>query len=38
MHDEHGKLLEEREKQKADAIRRKILEDKASRDQQLKDE
>lgn len=38
MHDEHGKLLEEREQQKADANRQKILDDKNSRDQQLKDE
>ena len=38
MHDEHGKLLEQREKQKVDIIRQKILEDKVSRDQQMKDE
>lgn len=33
MYDEHGKLLEEREKEKQDAIRKKIMEDKAGRDQ-----
>lgn len=33
MHDEHGKLLEQREKQKAEATKMKILEDKNSRDQ-----
>jgi hypothetical protein len=38
MHDEHGKLLEQREKQKAENVKRKIQEDKASRDQQLRDE
>ena len=38
MHEEHGKLLEQREKEKADAVREKIMNDKASRDQQLRDE
>ena len=38
MHEEHGKLLEQREKEKAEAVREKIMNDKASRDQQLKDE
>jgi hypothetical protein len=33
MHTEHGKLLAQREKEKADAIKAKILEDKAGRDQ-----
>ena len=28
MHEEHGKLLEQREKEKADAIKNKILNDK----------
>lgn len=38
MHNEHGKLLAQREREKADAIRAKILADKAGRDQQLKEE
>jgi hypothetical protein len=38
MHDEHGKLLEEREKQKANANKQKIMDDKEGRDQQMKDE
>lgn len=38
MYDEHGKLLEDREKEKQDMMKQKILEDKQSRDQQLKDE
>ena len=38
MHEEHGKLLEQREKEKADAVKEKIMNDKASRDQQLRDE
>jgi hypothetical protein len=38
MYEEHGKLLEQREKEKQDSIKQKILQDKASRDQQLRDE
>ena len=38
MWEEHGKLLEEREKVKQEAIKQKILNDKASRDMQLKEE
>jgi hypothetical protein len=38
IHDEHGKLLDQREKQKADVMREKMLEDKHSRDQQLREE
>jgi len=38
IYDEHGKLLEQREKQKADALKQKVLMDKESRDQQLRDE
>lgn len=38
MHEEHGKLLEQREKEKANAVKEKIMNDKASRDQQLRDE
>ena len=38
MHEEHGKLLEQREIEKANAVKEKIMNDKASRDQQLKDE
>lgn len=33
MYDEHGKLLEEREKEKQNMVKQKIMEDKASRDQ-----
>jgi hypothetical protein len=32
MHDEHGKLLQEREQQKMDAAKQKLMEDKFSRD------
>ena len=35
---EHYKLLEEREKQKSDQVRQKIMNDKMSRDLQLQDE
>lgn len=33
MHEEHGKLLEQREKEKAQAVQDKIMNDKNSRDQ-----
>ena len=35
MAQEHGKLLEQREKDKADAVKEKIMNDKACRDQQM---
>ena len=35
MAQEHAKLLEQREKEKADAIKDKIMNDKACRDQQM---
>ena len=35
MAQEHAKLLEQREKEKADAIKEKIMNDKACRDQQM---
>ena len=35
MAQEHAKLLEQREKEKADAIHEKIMNDKACRDQQM---
>ena len=38
MHEEHGKILEQREKEKADGVKQKIMNDKKSRDQQMKDE
>ena len=38
MYEEHGKILEQREKEKIDSVKVKIMNDKASRDQQLKDE
>ena len=33
MHEEHGKLLEQREKEKAQDVKHKIMNDKNSRDQ-----
>ena len=33
MHEEHGKLLEQREREKARAVKEKIMNDKAARDQ-----
>jgi len=33
MHEEHGKLLEQREIEKAQAVKDKIMNDKNSRDQ-----
>jgi len=33
MHEEHGKILEQREKEKADGVKQKIMNDKKSRDQ-----
>lgn len=36
MQEEHGKLLEQREIDKANAVRDKIMNDKSQRDQQLK--
>ena len=33
LQEEHGKLLEQREKEKLDAMRAKIMNDKNSRDQ-----
>jgi hypothetical protein len=38
MYEEHGKILEQREKEKVDSVKQKIMNDKSSRDQQLKDE
>lgn len=38
MWEEHGKLLEEREKEKQQAIHTKIINDKNSRDVQLREE
>ena len=38
MYEEHGKILEQREIEKAVGIKEKIMNDKASRDQQMKDE
>lgn len=38
MHEEHGKLLEQREREKAQAVQDKIMNDKNARDQQFKDE
>lgn len=35
MAQEHGKLLEQREKDKANAVKEKIMNDKACRDQQM---
>lgn len=36
MQEEHGKLLEQREIDKANAVHEKIMNDKSQRDQQLK--
>jgi len=38
IYDDHGKLLDQREKQKAEAIKTKVQVDKESRDLQLRDE
>ena len=38
MHESHGKLLDQREREKASAVKQKIMNDKNSRDMQLKDE
>jgi hypothetical protein len=38
MYEEHGKLLEQREKEKQDIIKQKILQDKEARGLQLRDE
>lgn len=38
MYEEHGKLLEQREREKADANKEKILNDKQSRDLQMREE
>ena len=38
MYEEHGKLLEQREKEKAQANMDKIISDKQSRDLQMRDE
>jgi len=35
---QHCSLLEEREKQKAEEVRRKVMQEKASRDKQLQEE
>lgn len=38
MHESHGKLLDQREQDKANAVKQKIMNDKNSRDMQLRDE